>query len=112
LHLVVNAAVLEFVCKGAEILGKHAQGRGVEQVLEASAQTQFEHVANAERINPADGEIGRRDIEIGSKMIDGVNPLTQRIELFCGKAKLSLADVANHDAYACRERLFLDLNLL
>ena len=30
LHLVVDAAVLKFVCEGTEILGKHTHGRGVE----------------------------------------------------------------------------------
>ena len=81
-------------------------------MLEASAQTQFERVANAERIDRAYGYIRRSEIYIGGKMIDGVDPLTQRVELFCGKTELSLADVADHDAYARSKGFVPDFSLL
>ena len=112
MHLVVNVAVLEFVCEGAKILGEHAHGRGVEQVLEAPAQTQFERIANAKRIDRAYVNIRRSEIYIGGKMIDSVDPLTQRIELFCGKTELSLTDVSDHDAYARSKPLIPDVGLL
>ena len=100
LHLVVDAAVLELMRKCAEILGEHAHGRGEEQVLEANAQAQFDHVANAERIVLANVEIGRREIDVGGKVIDGVDLPAQRIELLDGKTESRLADVADHDVDA------------
>ena len=66
LHLVVDAAVLEFAGEGKEILRKHGHGRSIEQVLEALAQTQFEHVVQAERIELAYGVIGSSETYIGS----------------------------------------------
>ena len=75
--MVVDVAVLEFVRKGAEILGKNGHGRGIEQVLEASAQTQFEHVAHAESIDRTYVDIGSSEAYIGSEMINRVDPLTE-----------------------------------
>ena len=75
LHLVVDAAVLEFAGECKKVLWKHGHGRGKEQVLEALAQTQFEHVVQAERIELAYGVIGSSETYIGSKMVDRINPL-------------------------------------
>ena len=45
-------------------------------------------------------------------MIDGVDPLTERVELFCGKTKLRLADVSCHNQNARSKLLIPDIGLL
>ena len=112
LHLVVDAPVLELMRKRAEILGEHAHGRGEEQVLETNAQAQFDHVANAERIELANFEVRRREIEVGGEMIDSVDLPAQRVELLDGKTESRLADVADHDVDARVEGFIPDLGLL
>ena len=112
LHLVVDAAVFEFMCEAAKILREHTHGRGVEQVLEAFAQAQFEHVADAERIDLANGEIGRHKIYGGRKMIGGINPAAKGIEIRFAQAKSRLGDVTDRDTYARREGFVPDARLL
>ena len=98
--------------KRAEILREHAHGRGEEQVLEANAQAQLDDVAKAERIVLANVEIGRREIEVGGEVIDGVDLPAQGVESLDGKAESRLADVADHDVDARVEGFVPDLGLL
>ena len=111
LHLVVDAAVLELMRKRAEVLREHAHGRGEEQVLEADAQAQLDHVAKAERIVLANVEIRRCEVDVGGEMIDSVDLPTQGVESFDGKAESRLADVADHDVDARVEGFVPDLGL-
>ena len=109
---MVDSAIAEFIREVKEILRKHGHGRGIEQVLETRAQTEFEDVANAERIDLTDGEIGRREIDCSRKVIDGVDPLAEIVEIRVAQTEPGLANVTGHHADARRERLIPDFNLL
>ena len=112
LHLVLDAAAGELSCEGTEVLRKDAHGRGVEQVLGACAQAQFQDAANAESIDLPDGGVGRSQGQIGGKMVDGVDPMTQRIETRFAQTESRFRHVTDHHADARRQRLFPDFSLL
>ena len=110
LHLVVDAAALELAGEGKKVLREHGHGRSVEQVLEALAQTQFEHIVKAERIELADGHIGGRETDGGSQMVDGVDPPAEVVELPFPQPESGLAEISRHHSDARGERLIPDFS--
>ena len=112
LHLVIDASVREFPPEQEEILWEHAHRRREEQVLQARAQTKFQNVAGAERVDPPQVEVGHREGDIGRDVVHRVHAMTQLVETAPLQTEAGAADVPDHDAQAVGERVVPNLRLL